>query len=137
MSRSLLVYDGSVEVLRATAEALTARAADLRAVAWDRPEVQAFLEAQFGDRPFALILVEDDTVHVGSATVRRVLEAQDLPEAVVDLFEEAYPAVSGPFGRLVHGREPADLDGSFPLAAAARPHVESLRRSHEVPVEPE
>jgi hypothetical protein len=60
--RPLLVYDGSKQLFRTAANRLT-DGATLRPVRWGHESVQAFLDAQFGSRPFAFILVEDDHVH--------------------------------------------------------------------------
>jgi expansin (peptidoglycan-binding protein) len=134
MTRSLLVYDGSKRAFRAAAAALACRT-DLVPVPWESEAVGAFLEAQFGGRPFAFVLVEGDDVHVGSGTVERLLRRRGVRPSVAAALAGAYPHVAGPFGRVAHGREPADLDGTFPLDPEARAHVASLREGHEVPVE--
>lgn len=136
MTRSILVYDDSTEWLRAVAD-LVASAGDLRAVPWETDAVQAFLDAQFDDRPFALLLVDDDTVYAGKAAVERLLDEYGFDEELTRLVKRVYPPFSAPFGRLVHGREPADLHGTYPLADAAAAELDSLRRSYEIPVEPE
>lgn len=135
MSQPVLVYDGSNRWFRAVGEMLADRSEDLVLVPWRAEGVQAFLEAQFGGRPFAFVMVEldEDTVHVGGETVERLLRDQGLPEPTVALLKRLYPAVSDPLGRLLHGREPADIDGSFPVAEEARPHIETLRRSCSLP----
>jgi hypothetical protein len=135
VQRSLLVYDGRNSLFRAAAEAATRRSEDVLAVCWSAEPVQAFLEAQFDDHPFAFIVVDDDTVHVGTATVEWLLERGDVPKSVVDGLRRAYAAGGAPFGRLLHGRAVADLDGSFALAADAAAHLEDLRRVHEITVQ--
>jgi hypothetical protein len=135
MPRSLLIHDGSTPCLRTAADALTARADDLVPAAWGDPAVQAFLDAQFDARPFAFLLVEGSSVHAGEATVARLLERWGVDPAVAALLERLYPLVSAPFGRAVHGREPADLHGTFELTDAARDCLEPLRRAYEIPVE--
>lgn len=137
MSRSLLIYDGSNALFRTAAELLACRSADLVPVAWGSAPAQAFLEAQFGDRPFAFMLVEGGSVHVGAATVDRVLRDRGVDPSVAAVLERLYPPVAGPFGRVVHGREPADLHGTFPLTDDAREHADRLRRGHEIPVDAE
>ncbi|WP_299263662.1 hypothetical protein [Halorientalis sp.] len=135
MKQSLLIYDGSNSLFRAAAEATTRRLDEVVAVRWSAEPVQAFLEAQFDDRPFAFILVEGDSVHVGEATVGRVLGLIGLADALVDGLKRAYAVGGAPVGRLVHGRTVADLDGTFPLSAAAATHLADLRQVREVPVE--
>jgi hypothetical protein len=134
MTRSLLVYDGSSRWFRAAAEAVTCRT-DLVPVPWESDAVGAFLEAQFGGRPFAFLLVEGDAVHVGRETVERVLRRRGVPATVAGALGGAYPRIAGPFGRAVHGRTPAELEGTFPLDPEARSHLEPLRSGYEVPVE--
>jgi hypothetical protein len=128
---AVLLYDGSRPAFRAVADAAT-RHTDLRAVPLQRDAAARFLDAQFGGRPFAFVLVEEEVVHAGSATVTRVLRRQGVPFA--GLAGAAYGPLAGPVGRLVHGREPADLDGSHPLTDAAREHADRLRRGVSIPV---
>lgn len=134
MSRPLLVYDGSRAAFRAAAALFTSRT-DLRPVPWTDPAVQSFLEAQFDGRPFVFCLVEGDTVHVGRESVEGALRARGAPERVVTAVGRVYPDLAGPFGRVVHGREPADIAGSFPLTEASREALAPLRESHRIPVE--
>jgi hypothetical protein len=135
MSRSILVYDGRTRWFRLAAEAFSRCADDIVAVPWESEAVQSFLEAQFGDRPFAFILIEGDRVHVGSETVEAVLRRRGVTTAVSRFFKRVYPVAGPPFGRLVHNQEPADLDGTFPLADGAREHIDPLRRYQTIPVE--
>jgi hypothetical protein len=121
---AVLLYDGSRPAFRAVADAAT-RHTDLRAVPLQTDAARRFLDAQFGERPFAFVLIENEVVHAGSATVGCVLRRQGIPLA--GLASAAYGPLSGPVGRLIHGREPADLDGTRPLADAAREHAERLR----------
>lgn len=136
MSSPLLVYDGSKSAFRTLAEALAPRVAGLKPVPWGDDEVQAFLEAQFGDQPFSFLLVEGDEVHVGDAAVERLLERAGLTETVASLAGRAYPAAAGPMGRVIHGRVPADRHGTYPLTEAAAAHLEPLRRSYDDPEAP-
>ena len=133
VTRPLLVYDGSDPAFRRGIRALTC-GTDLRPVPWESDPVQAFLAAQFGDRPFAFLLVEGDRVHAGSETVARVLERRGVDGRLGALLRRAYPATAAPLGRLVHGREPADVDGTFPLDERAATHLEPLRAVVDVPV---
>ena len=135
MKQSLLVYDGSNPMFRAAAEAATRQADGVVAVRWDAEPIQAFLEAQFDSRPFAFILVEGDSVHVGTETVGRILSRMGLADPLVAGLKRAYAAGGAPFGRLIHGRTIADLDGTFPLSAAAASHLTDLRQVQEIPVQ--
>jgi hypothetical protein len=132
--RSLLVYDGSTSLFRAAAERATAQSDDVRAVRWDADPVQAFLQAQFDDRPFAFIVVDGDTVHAGDATVEWLLERTGVATTVVDGLTRAYATGGGAVGRLVHGRAVADLNGTFELTDDAAASLQGLRQVHEIPV---
>jgi len=135
VKQSLLVYDGSNPMFRAAAEAATRQADGVVAVRWDAKPIQAFLEAQFDARPFAFILVEGESVHVGTETVGQILSRLGLADPLVTGLKRAYAAGGAPVGRLIHGRTIADLDGTFPLSAAAASHLTDLREVQEIPVQ--
>jgi hypothetical protein len=134
VKKSLLVYDGSNPLFRAAVEAATQQSDEVVAVHWDAEPIQAFLEAQFDARPFAFVLVEGDSVHVGEETVGRILGRPGVAEPVVEGLKRAYGAGSEPVGRLIHGRTVADIDGTFPLSAEAATHLADLRQVQEIPV---
>lgn len=122
----MLLYDGRRRAFRVLADRFADRAADLVAVPLESPPARRFLDAQFGRRPFAVVLVEGESVHVGSAAVRRALRLRGAGP-VAGLVARVYPSVAPAFGRVVHGREPADLDGTFSLADGAREPLSALR----------
>ena len=135
VKKSLLVYDGSNALFRTAAAAATSRSDELAAVRWGSEPVQAFLDAQFDARPFAFIFVEGDSVHVGTETVGRLLGRLGVADPVVDGLKRAYAVGGDPFGRVVHGRTVANIDGTFPLSPEAATHLEDLRQVHEIPVQ--
>lgn len=135
MCRSLLVYDGSNRAFRRLARLVTSRMDDVRPVRWSSAPAQAFLDAQFGGHPFVFLVVEGDTVHVGDAALEWVLDHTRLPPGVTRQLARHYPRVAGPFGRVVHGRAPADIHGTFPLAKTARRALEPLRGSCSPPTQ--
>lgn len=137
MTRTLLIYDGSTRLFRAIADTIARFSETLTLVPWESDAVQAFLRAQFGDPPFALILIEGDAVHVGEAAVGHALDDLNVATPVTDLVEQLYPAVAAPFGRVVHGKAPADIHGTFRLDETAKTHIESLQRVHTIPVDSE
>jgi hypothetical protein len=130
VSESFLVYDGRNRVFRAIARRIARVTDRLRLIPWRAEHTRRFLEAQFDDHLFAFVLIdpEAEVVHVGGRTIRRLLRDGGAPETLVEAAGRLYAAAGDPFGRLVHRRPPADIDGTFPLAEDARPHVASLRR---------
>lgn len=56
---------------------------------------------------------------------------------MTELLKRMYPAAAAPMGRLIHGREPADIHGTFSLDSTARTHIEPLRRATQIPVDEE
>jgi hypothetical protein len=137
VTQSLLVYDGSTDLFRRAAETVTRCAADITPVPWESDAVQAFLQAQFDDAPFAFILIEGKSVHVGEAAVKEALERLNVAPPVARFVEQVYPTAAAPFGRVIHGQVPADIHGTFPLDKTAKAHIDPLRRVHTIPVEPE
>lgn len=126
MPSAVLLYDGRRRAFRALADRFADCAADLVTAPLESPPARRFLEAQFGGQPFAVVLIEGESVHVGSAAVGRVLRRRGAGPAA-GLVARAYPTVAPAFGRVVHGQEPADLDGTFSLADAARDPLATLR----------
>jgi hypothetical protein len=130
MTDSFLVYDGRTRLFRRGARALARRSPGLRLVPWEAEGTRRFFEAQFGEHLFAFVLIEPDVglVHAGGETVRRLLTDRGASPWLASAAERGYGVLADPFGRAVHGQAPADLEGSFPIAEAARPHIEALRR---------
>jgi len=130
MSDSFLVYDGGNGLFRTVAKQVARRSAGIRLVPWRAEPTRQFLKTQFGDHLFVFVLVDPDVgeVHAGGAAIRHLLRERGVSRSLVDAAEWAYRAFGDPFGRVVHGQVPADIDGTFPLADDAQPHVESLRR---------
>ena len=129
MSQLLLIYDGKNRGFQRLARWVAGRSDGLTLVPWRADGARRFLTEQFGDHLFAFVMVDVDAgvVHAGSETVGLLLRKWGAPAAVAALAERAYAVVGDPLGRLLHGRRPADIDGSFPLTEAARPHVELLQ----------
>lgn len=80
MADSLLVYDGSNPAFRAAAATVTCRLSNVRPIRWESKSVQQILEAQFNAHPFVFALIEDETIYVGAATIRRILEEYNADE---------------------------------------------------------
>jgi len=122
---AVVLYDGRHRTFRALADRLATRT-DLVTAPLESTDARRFLDAQFDGRPFAFVLVEGASVHVGSAAVRRLLRRRGAGPTA-DLAARAYPVFAPAFGRVVHGQEPADLDGTLALADAAREPLSALR----------
>ncbi|GCF13487.1 hypothetical protein Harman_14220 [Haloarcula mannanilytica] len=137
MTQSLLVYDGSTDLFRRAAETVTRCATDITPVPWESDAIQAFLRAQFDDPPFAFILIQGESVHVGETAVKEALDGLNVADPIARLVKQLYPTAAAPFGRVVHGQVPADIHGTFPLDEQAKAHIEPLRRVHTIPVEAE
>lgn len=133
-SPAVLIYDGRRRVFRTAARAVARQLDGVRPVAWGSDAAQSFLDAQFGERPFAFLLVDDEAVHAGGRTVARLLRDQGVDDRLAARLERLYGPVSGPFGRLVHGRAPADIEGTYPLTDAARDRLPRLRGGVDIPV---
>jgi hypothetical protein len=116
-------------------EAAARRSEEIVAVRWGSEPIQAFLEAQFDARPFAFILIEGDSVHVGEETVERILRRAGLADPIVDAGKRTYAIGGAPVGRLLHGRTVADLDGTFPLSPEAAAYLAELREVREISVQ--
>lgn len=118
---SVLVYDGDCPMCSAASSAMR-RLDGVGAVAWHDDAAQAFLDAQFGEVPFALAFVdrEAERVWVGREAARELCERAGLPILVQDVLGDNYESVADAV-RGVTGaeREPDDYHGVFPLTDPA------------------
>jgi hypothetical protein len=125
---SVLIYDGRKSAFRTAVSVLTHGMDDLVAVPWESAQIQRFLEAQFGGRPFVFCFIEGRSVHVGETAVRQALDARGIATPVSEGFERLYPIIAEPFGRVIHGEVPADIHGTFDIDPDAETHLDSIRR---------
>jgi len=128
--RGVLIFDGDCPFCSAAASALR-RLDDVAAVEWDHEASQAFLEAQFGETPFALVLVDRaaETVWVGREAARELCDRAGVPTLVQDVVGDNYESLADAI-RTVTGvdREPDAYHGEFPLAAPAAERFPDLSR---------
>ena len=113
--QSVLLYDGSRPLFRRLARAVERRADGLALVPLGSETGAAFLDRQFGERPFAFLLVAGDRVYAGGTAISQLLERYGAGERLTALAERLYDVGGDYFGRVVHGAEPADIDGQFTL----------------------
>lgn len=118
--QSVLLYDGSRALFRRLARAVERRADGLTLVPLESETGTAFLDQQFGERPFALLLVEGDSVYAGGTAISMLLEQYGVSKSLTAAAERLYDVGGDSFGRVVHGAEPADLDGQFILDSDAK-----------------
>lgn len=125
---AVVIYDGDCPFCSAVASALR-RLPDAGAVQWDDESAQAFLEAQFGERPFAIFLVdaEEERVYAGRAAAREVCDRAGVPALFRDVVSDNYERLSDAV-RSVTGleRDPDPYHDSYPLAAPARDRFPAL-----------
>lgn len=117
----ILIFDSDCPFCSAASTAMR-QLADVGVVSWDDPTTQAFLEAQFGDVPFALFFVdgEDNTVWAGKAAARELCHRAGMPVLVQDIITEDYESIADAI-QFVSGsdREIDPYHGEYPLAADA------------------
>jgi predicted DCC family thiol-disulfide oxidoreductase YuxK len=124
----VLTFDGECHFCSAAATTLR-RLPDVGVVEWNNDAAQQLLAAQFDDPPFALVLVDEraDRLWIGSAAVGELCDRAGIPtlvqDTVADNFERVGDAVLGVAGAK---REPADLDGTGSLNAAAAAEYRTL-----------
>lgn len=134
---AVLIYDGECPFCSIAATAI--RQLDgIGIVAWDDEAAQTFLEKQFDEIPFALVLVDrvEQRVYVGRDAATELAQRAGMPGLVGSLIGERYDEMASAVQRTVgrgelpddeHGIEPVRAGKSFePLATAARRRPESL-----------
>ena len=114
----VLLYDGDCPFCSAASTAMRQLEA-VGVVPWDDPAAQAFLEAQFGEAPFALFFVdiEAETIWAGRAAAAELCERAGMPVLVQDVVDENYERFADAI-RFVSGvdREIDPYHDAYPLA---------------------
>jgi hypothetical protein len=90
---------------------------------------QAFLDAQFGETPFALVFADraQDRVYVGREAARELCERAGLPVLIGDVIGDNYESIADAV-RTATGTEgdPDAYHGEFELTADARAAFDDL-----------
>lgn len=125
---AVLVYDGECPFCSAAATALR-RVEGVGAIAWDAESAQAFLDAQFGETPFALVFADarEERVYVGRDAARELCERAGMPVLVQDVVGNNYESIADAI-RTVSGVEgdPDPYHGEYPMAPDGRAVFEEL-----------
>lgn len=133
MTSSVLVYDGECPSCSAAAVALE-RLDGVDAIPWDDDAVGPFLDAQFGERPFAMFLVDpgERRVYAGRSAAEELATRAGTPDVVGSLLRENYGRLASSVGAVTdRDRDVADYHGSYELATDADELVEDLRSAAE------
>jgi hypothetical protein len=125
---AVLVYDGECPFCSAAASALR-RLDGVGAIAWDENAAQSFLEAQFGETPFALVFADSQTerVYVGRDAARELCERAGIAVLIQDVVGDNYESIADAI-RTVTGvdGEPDPYHGEYPMADGASEEFEKL-----------
>ncbi|MDS0299019.1 DCC1-like thiol-disulfide oxidoreductase family protein [Halogeometricum sp. S1BR25-6] len=121
---SVLVYDGECPYCSVAARALR-ELDDVGAISWYDDAAQAFLERQFGEAPFAMVLVDrrEGRVYAGRSAAEELAERAGTPGLVSSLVRDNYDRIARVVGAASgRGRDPDDYHEAYDLTddAAAR-----------------
>jgi hypothetical protein len=115
---AVLVYDGECPYCSVAAVALR-RLRSIGALSWYDDEAQAFLARQFGETPFAMVLVDRrrNRVYAGRSAAEELADRAGTPGIVGSLVRDRYDDIARAVG-LASGRDrdPDDYHGIYPLA---------------------
>ncbi|RAW46159.1 DUF393 domain-containing protein [Halorubrum sp. 48-1-W] len=134
----VLIFDGDCPYCSIAAVALR-RLDDVEAVPWEADPVGPFLDAQFGARPFAMVLVDpgERRVYAGRSDAEELAERAGTPGIVGGLVRDNYDRIAGAVGVLSgRDRDPADFHDAYDLTEEAVELVGTLRPAASEPPEP-
>jgi len=134
----VLIFDGDCPYCSIAAVALR-RLDDVEAVPWEAEPVGAFLDAQFGVRPFAMVLVDptEQVVYAGRSAAEELADRAGTPGIVGGLVRDNYDRIAGVVGALSgRGRDPDDFHDTYELTDEAAELVGPLRPAASEPPEP-
>ncbi|MFC7080576.1 DCC1-like thiol-disulfide oxidoreductase family protein [Halorussus caseinilyticus] len=128
---AVLVYDGDCPFCSAAASALR-RVEGVGAIAWEDDPAQSFLEAQFGETPFALAFADgrEGRVYVGREAARELCDRAGIPVLVGDIVGDNYESLADAIRTVtgVDGR-PDPYHGAYPMSEAAKSAFGELGRN--------
>jgi len=125
----VLIFDGDCPYCSVAAVALR-RLDDVVAVPWEADPVGPFLDAQFGSRPFAMVLADpgERRVYAGRSAAGELAERAGTPGIVGGLVRDNYDRIAGVVGALSgRGRDSDDVHDTYRLTDAAIELVADLR----------
>jgi len=125
---TVLVYDGDCAYCSVAARALRSLPT-VGAISWYDDAAQAFLDAQYGEIPFAMVLVDAtaERVYAGRSAAEELADRAGMPGIVGALVGTNYDRIADAVGRLSgRGRDPDDYHGVSRLAGSASERVPDL-----------
>ena len=134
----VLIFDGDCPYCSIAAVALR-RLDDVEAVPWEADPVGPFLGAQFGTRPFAMVLVDpgERRVYAGRSAAEELAKRAGTPGIVGGLVRDNYDRIADVVGALSgRDRDPADFHDVYDLTEEAAELVGTLRPAASEPPEP-
>ncbi len=134
----VLIFDGDCPYCSMAAVALR-RLDGIEAVPWEADPVGPFLDAQFGSRPFAMVLVDpsERLVYAGRAAAEELAERAGTPGIVGGLVRDNYDRIAGVVGTLSgRGRDPDDFHDTYELDEDATGLIDDLRSAASDPPKP-
>ncbi|OYR57794.1 DUF393 domain-containing protein [Halorubrum halodurans] len=133
----VLIFDGDCPYCSIAAVALR-RLDGVAAVPWEADPVGPFLDAQFGARPFAMVLVDpaERRVYAGRSAAEELAERAGTPGIVGGLVRDNYDRIAGVVGALSgRDRDPDDFHDAYDLTDEAADLVGTLRPAASEPPE--
>ncbi|WP_418279963.1 DUF393 domain-containing protein [Halorubrum sp. DTA98] len=133
----VLIFDGDCPYCSVAAVALR-RLEGVVAVPWEADPVGPFLDAQFGARPFAMVLIDprEGRVYAGRAAAEELATRAGTPGIVGGLVRDNYDRIADVVGSLSgRGRDPSDYHDEYDLTDEASELVDDLRPAASDPPE--
>lgn len=124
----VLFQDGECPFCSAAATALR-RLPNVGTIEWDHEAAQAFLAAQFGEPPFAVVFVDtaDSQVYIGRDAAVELCDRASVPALVQDVVDGSYERMADAVRTVAGGdRDPDPYHDTLTLAGSAREPLERL-----------
>lgn len=131
----VLIFDGDCPYCSVAAVALR-QLEGVVAVPWAADPVGPFLDAQFGSRPFAMVLVDpaERRVYAGRSAAEELADRAGTPGIVGGLVRDNYDRIADAVGTVSgRARDPADVHEVYRLTDAASELVADLHTAASEP----
>lgn len=130
---AVLIYDGECPYCSIAARALE-EIDSIGAISWYDDAAQDFLEAQFGDTPFAMVFVDDPAgaVYAGKAAAKELSDRAGMPGLVGSLVRDNYESIAKLVGLASgRGRDPDNVHERYELTEDGAAAVDALAANSE------
>lgn len=127
MERTFVVYDKRFGFYGNIADVVSNKIGDNTIfIQWENPVIQNIITDRFGYPAFVFIVIDDNVMYVGREGIDKFSDIADIPDRSSVIISKIYDNFSSSIGRIIHGREPADIHDKFEITSEEKEKLQTL-----------